>query len=368
MAGRRVLITGISSPFAGQLAERLRTDDGVEHVIGIDRHEPAHDLTDVEFVRAELAHPVLADLVESDGIDTIAHLGLVDSAVEAGGRSRMKDINVIGTMHLLGAAQKAPRVRRVVVRSATAVYGSGPNDPALFREDDAFEAAPGGAHGRDAIEVNLDARTYGRDAAEVERYARNLGRQRGDVAVTILRFAELLGPTVESPVTRVFALPVVPTLLGCDPRLQFCHEHDAADVAHRAAVEDHPGVYNVAGPGVVYLSQALRIAGKLTAPVPLPVASGLADFSQRAARAGLSADLLALLRYGRAVDIDRLRTAFGYTPAYSTREALRDFVASGRAGAGADHATLRRLEKRIGRLLTGGTAPPSPTATSPQTR
>ena len=36
----------------------------------------------------------------------------------------MKEMNVIGTMQLLAACQKAPSVRRVVLKSTTAVYGS----------------------------------------------------------------------------------------------------------------------------------------------------------------------------------------------------------------------------------------------------
>ena len=36
----------------------------------------------------------------------------------------MKEINVIGTMQLLAACQKAPAVRKLVVKSTTAIYGS----------------------------------------------------------------------------------------------------------------------------------------------------------------------------------------------------------------------------------------------------
>ena len=61
-------------------------------------------------------------------------------------------------------------------------------------------------------------------------------------------------------------------MLGFDPRLQFCHEDDATEVLLRAATESHPGVYNVAGDGVVYLSQCIRLSGRIPVSLPTPVA------------------------------------------------------------------------------------------------
>ena len=100
----------------------------------------------------------------------------------------MKEINVIGTMQLLAACQKAPSVRKLVVKSSTAVYGSSPRDPAMFTED---------------LEPNALARSgYAKDSVEVEGYVRGFARRRPDVAVTTLRFANFVGPKVRTPLTR----------------------------------------------------------------------------------------------------------------------------------------------------------------------
>ncbi len=89
----------------------------------------------------------------------------------------MKEINVIGTMQLLAACQKAPSVRRLVVKSSTSVYGCSPRDPALFTED---------------MEPRRHRRSgYAKDAVEVEGYVRGFARRRPDVAVTTLRCREL---------------------------------------------------------------------------------------------------------------------------------------------------------------------------------
>ncbi|HVM00021.1 MAG TPA: NAD-dependent epimerase/dehydratase family protein [Egibacteraceae bacterium] len=333
---RRVLITGIAGVLASRLATRLAADDGVGYVAGVDLREPPEDLDGVEFIRADLRSPLVAKVVESTQVDTIVHLHVVATPRAAGGRARMKEHNIIGTMQLLGAAQRAPALRKVVVTSTTAVYGSSPNDPALFKES----AAPDTGH----------PDGYGKDAVEVESYARAFGRRREDVTLTILRFAELVGPRVDTPLTRYLALPVVPTVLGYDPRLQLCHEDDAVAVLERAVHGDHHGTTNVAGSGIVYLSQAVRIAGRVPVPVTMPFAHGIASVVRRA-QVDLGPEQLPLLMYGRVGDITRLRERFGYAPAYTTREALVDFLTRREVAPVLDPGRVARVERRLHALL-----------------
>ena len=93
----------------------------------------------------------------------------------------------------------------------------------------------------------------------------------------MLRFANFMGPGVDSPLTRYFTQPVLPTVLGFDPRLQFVHEDDAVEVLRRMAEEDHPGTFNVAGDGVLLLSQCARRAGRPSLPLPSPAVQLLGD-------------------------------------------------------------------------------------------
>lgn len=359
--GRRVLITGIANPVSCRLASRLEADEGVEYVAGVDLVEPEAPLERTEFIRADLRSPLVAKVIESTRVDTLVHLGITTTPGQVGGRSRMKELNVIGSMQLLAAAQKAPRLRNVVVRSTTAVYGSHYRNPSLINEDVATDAPPRSG--------------YAKDATEVETYARRLSRRRPDLTMTILRLANTVGPTVDTPLTKYFALPVVPTVLGYDPRLQLLHEDDAVGALERAAVDPHPGIYNVAGPGVIYLSQAIRIAGKVAVPLARPLMPWLAGMLRQSGRVDFAADQLGFLLYGRVGDITRLRERFGYEPRYSTREALEAFLeAQGieraidpEAVATAEHellGALRRLGPAGGavaaeRANRPGTADPS---------
>jgi UDP-glucose 4-epimerase len=224
----------------------------------------------------------------------------------------MKEINVIGTMQLLAACQKAPSVTRLVVKSTTMVYGCSPRDPAVFAEDMEPKAIPRSG--------------FAKDSVEVESYVRGFARRRPDVDVTVFRFASFIGPEIHTAFTAYFSLPVLPTVLGFDARLQFVHEDDAVEVLRRATVGDHSGTYNVSGDGVLLLSQAARRAGRPVIPVPSPAVSVVGSLIRRAGVVDFSPEQVRYLTYGRAVDSTKLRERFGYTPRYSTADAFDDFL------------------------------------------
>ena len=61
---------------------------------------------------------------------------------------------------------------------------------------------------------------------------------------------------------------MIPTVLGFDPRLQFLHESDLLEVLRHAALGDVSGTFNVAGDGILMLSQAIRRIGRTSLPLP----------------------------------------------------------------------------------------------------
>ena len=105
--GRVVLVTGVCRDLGGRFARRLADDPAVDRVIGVDVVPPRHDLGDVRFVRADIRNPVIAKVIAAEDVDTVVHLSVIATPSGAGGRTSMKEINVIGTMQLLAACQKA---------------------------------------------------------------------------------------------------------------------------------------------------------------------------------------------------------------------------------------------------------------------
>jgi UDP-glucose 4-epimerase len=335
--GRVVLVTGVARYLGEHLVRRLGDEPDVDRVIGVDVVSPRSDLGRAEVVRADIRNPIIAKVIAAAEVDTVVHMSVITSPPRVGGRSSMKEINVIGTMQLLAACQKAPSVQRLVVKSSTTVYGSSPNDPAMYSE---------------GMEPTVTPRSgYAKDAVEVESYVRGFARRRPDVDVTVLRFANFIGPRIQTPFTSYFSMPVVPTVLGYDARLQFVHEDDGLEVLRLATIGDRKGTYNVSGEGVLLLSQAVRRAGRPTLAVPGPAVSLVGNLIRRAGITDFSPEQVRYLTHGRAVDCTLLREQFGYPPRYTTVEAFDDFVrAQGRGPVSPERvaAVERQLAGALG--------------------
>ena len=107
MAVRRVLITGVSRFLGLRLARELDKDDGIDAIVGVDLDEPPLPMDRVEFIRADIRSPLIARVIEAVDPDAIVHTNIASSPGLLGGRSQMKENNVIGTMQLLAAAQRS---------------------------------------------------------------------------------------------------------------------------------------------------------------------------------------------------------------------------------------------------------------------
>ncbi|MFC0007266.1 NAD-dependent epimerase/dehydratase family protein [Micromonospora siamensis] len=330
-----VVVTGVGRYLGAHVAARLATDPRIERVIGVDPTTPGPEVTDlldrVERVRLDLDS--LGGLLADLEVDAVVHLALVSAPdPQHGGRSAMKDQNVIGTMQLLAACQRAPRLRKLVVRSSTAAYGASFRDPAVFTEETEPREVPRGG--------------FGRDILDIEGYVRGFRRRRPDVTATVLRFAPFIGSTADTTLTRYFSQPLVPTVFGRDPRLQFVHFDDALEVLHRSIVEDHPGTYNVAGPGVLSLSQAIRRAGRVAVPVLEPGLSGAAALARNLGFGRYGLDQVDLFVHGRVVDTGRLEREYGFTPR-STAAAFDDFIRAHHGGSLVTRGQLAAAEQLV---------------------
>jgi UDP-glucose 4-epimerase len=316
MPPKIILVTGVSRFLGCHLASRLATDPSIERVLGVDTEPPPRELLRrmgrAAFVRADIRNPLIAKVIKGAGVDTVVHASLSATPGRSGGRSSMMEMNVIGTMQLLAACQQAESVRKLVVKSTTAVYGASARDPALFTE----ELAP----------KSLPSSGYAKDAVETEGYVRGFARRRPDVTVTALRFTNFIGPRIDTVMTRYFSLPVVPTVLGYDARVQLLHEQDALAVLERAVREDLPGVFNAGGEEVLLLSQAIRRAGRVALPMPAVAVGAASRLFRGAGLVDFSPEQMRFLNFGRVVDTTRLRTEFGFTPRWTTVRAFDDFV------------------------------------------
>jgi UDP-glucose 4-epimerase len=306
MTTRRVLITGLSTYWGGRLAQALEQVPEIEAIIGVDNEDPTLELERTEFVRVTNQHSLLRRIVDAAEIDTVVDSRLVVDSTKTSSRKAHEN-NVIGTMNLLAACSgPSSTVRKFVFKSSAHYYGAEQDDPAFFTESMGRPHPP-----RAPIE---------RDIVEAEATVADFAEKNPDVSVAILRFANVLGPTIQNAHTRLFGLPVVPIILGFDPRYQFVHEDDVVTALEHAVAEDIRGICNVAADGVLALSEVIGLLGKTYAPVIPPWGTGLAAAAIRRLGVKIPPEMLQQMRFGRGLDNRKLK-ATGYRYRYTTREA-----------------------------------------------
>jgi UDP-glucose 4-epimerase len=306
-SSRRILVTGLSTYWGGRLAQALESFEQIEAIIGVDSAAPTRELERTEFVKVTNRHSLLERIVRAAEIDTVIDTRLVVNSLMAPPRLAHEN-NVIGTMNILAAcAGSDSPVRKFVFKSSTHYYGCEQDDPAFFTEEMPRSHSP-----RTGLE---------RDIVEAEQTVGEFAERNPDVTVTVLRCANVLGPDVDTAFTRMFGLPLVPMMLGFDPRLQFVHEDDVVHALEHAAFRLTPGIYNVAADGVLALSEVIGLLGKRPLPVLPPWGTGLVTGPLRQLGLRIPDEVLNQLRFGRGTD-NRLFKATGFRYGYTTRETV----------------------------------------------
>jgi len=311
---QNVLVTGVAKYWGARVAAGLAIEPRY-HIIGLDLEQPTEEIKGLDFVQADIRNPLLPELLASEGVDTVCHLAFVETARPSKVAFGM---NVMGTAKLLSACAEAG-VRKVVVKSSTAVYGARPSNSAFLAEDHALR----GSQRTGTI----------RDLVEIEKFCKSFRHQEPDVLLTILRFPSIVGPKVDTPMTRFLREPAAPTLLGFDPLMQLIHEDDVVAALIHAVANDVAGVFNVAAEDVLPLNRIRGLAGKLPVSIFHPLAywgTGLLG------RAGLRFDRYApieldYLRYPWVADLARMHHELGFVPRHTAEESVHEFAERHRA-------------------------------------
>lgn len=242
------------------------------------------------------------------GADVVVHVAAsTDLAADLRLSARQRrERSLLRAQTLLTAAATAGASQLVAVSSAE-VYGAS-NDNPLPLDDDAPLRAP------------ADSGPVG-DLMEVEQLLSVAGRVHPGLAVTVLRPAALVGPAVDTVITRHFEAPRLLTVRGSSPAWQFCHVDDLGSAVAVAATHHLAGPLSVGCDGWLSQAEVEQISGMRRVELSEPAALGAAERLHRVGVLPASASELAYTLHPWAVSSGRLR-AEGWWPAYDNATCL----------------------------------------------
>ena len=334
----RIALTGTASFLGARLLRRLVEDRGPDGVVAMDIAHPPPGLSVVRFRELDLTEPVsdqkVLDVLREEEVDTIVHLAFFTNPQRD--RTYAHELESIGTLNLFAGAAAAG-VKRVVMRSFTAVYGARGENPSFLTEDR-------------PLQPNLSL-AWARDKLEAEQHAASFARRYPGMSVAVLRLAPLFGPGVHNFYTSIFDKRVVPVLMGYDPLVQLLHPDDAL-----AAFELAPEEARRAAPSTSFRPARSRFRPPSTwptrfpcrcrtrSPTRCPRCSGSRVSPRRRGPSWTTSGILFV------ADGAKAQCELGFTARHSSREALRDYlqlsvpgaVASGGGGCTREHTAQGR--------------------------
>lgn len=307
-----IAITGTAGFLGSTLLKTLEADPRIHHLVALDKQPPPFKLkkgiwAKVDFTETGIDQK-LADIFEKNDCHTLVHAALLNRP--STNLEQVHEIQSVGTMHLLTAAAAA-KVNKLVLASTTEVYGAFPDNPNFLTEN---HPARGG-----------ELSAFLKDKVEVEEQFLKFGKDHPKNCVTLLRPATILGPTVNNFKTNFLQHPILPTVMGFDPLLQFVHEHDVMRAFLKVIAENHPGVFNIAAKGVLPLSRTIRILGKLPIPIPSFLLYSSTELLWYLNMGAVPGSHIHFLKYLCVADGTKSWHELKFEPVYTSLETLMSF-------------------------------------------
>lgn len=308
-----VLVTGAAG-YIGSLtvAALARRRDELSALVALDVKDADTRQDGVDYVTMSVTDDQLAEVIERHGIDAVVHLASVVRPPRHGGDDLAYQVDVLGTKNVLEACV-TQGVRRLIVTSSGAAYGYHPDSPPWLTESDPVRGNRSFA--------------YSWHKQLVEEMLADYREKHPELAQLVFRPGTVLGDTVSSPVTDLFEKPVVLGVRGFDSPFVFIWDDDVVECLLRGVFGEQTGIYNLAGDGALTPREIARELGKPYLPLPANAIALALAILQRVKKGGRGPEQVDFLRYRPVLSNRKLKSDFGYTPRYSSREAFQRYAA-----------------------------------------
>jgi UDP-glucose 4-epimerase len=309
-----VAVTGASGYIGTSLLHQLEEMEGSPKLVAIDNRPLAFPIHNIAAYRRDVTQPIDNALIEHQ-VSTLVHLAFITRR----GRNRreVNDIREANLKALKKVIESCVRagVKHVVYLSSHTVYGAHSDNPIPLTV-------------RAALRPQPDV-PYGYDKFLSEQALQEFAEHQGDTKVTILRSCMVLGPSAGNYATQSFFKRWLLEVENQNPPMQFVYEDDLARVLNIVIQRGIPGVFNVAGDGVVFYREMAEIIKSRMVSLPSFLAYPLLQltWNLRMQRDSTAASLN-LVRYPMVISTGTLKQATGYKFWHTSMDALTAYANS----------------------------------------
>jgi nucleoside-diphosphate-sugar epimerase len=349
----RVVVVGATGNVGTSVVRALEADESVTSIVGVARRLPGLKSGRTVWHRADV---VTGDLPQIfDGADVVVHLAWLFQPTR--NATVTWRANVLGSMRVFQAVADSG-VPALVYASSVGAYSPRPKDEPVD-ESWPTHGYPGAAYGREKayVERVLDVFENDNPGIRVVRMRPGFIFKREAATEQRRLFA---GPLLPRRLVKAGTIPFVPDIPGL--RLQVLHADDAAEAYRLAVVKPVSGAFNLAADPVLDPPALAELLGARTVPVSPGLARAAVAAGWHLRLVPAAPGLLELALQIPLMKVDRAREVLGWTPAYSSADAVRAMLEGMHDGAGMDTAPLApdSARGRLSELATGAGARSTP--------
>jgi UDP-glucose 4-epimerase len=325
--GVTVAVTGPTGEIGISAVTALEREPAVDAIIGMARRP--FDPSSRGWLKTTYQQGDILDREAVDALvaqaDVVIHLAFIIM----GSRDESARVNLQGTRNLFEATVAAERPRRLVYTSSVAAYGYHSDNPVPLTEDVAARGS--------------EEHYYSEQKAACEALLADITKD-SSLEVFVLRPCIVAGPQataladampwnqLPAPMRAVVkAVPILKPVVP-DPGypLQLVHHDDVATaIALAATAPAPPGVYNIAGDGVVSVADVARALGGRPVRVPSVAATAASAAIARVPRVPSMLEWLHTARTSMVMDTTKAKTQLGWRPLHTAAETLEALASGG---------------------------------------
>jgi UDP-glucose 4-epimerase len=312
----RIALTGANSFLTSLVLKRLAALSSIKEVHIFDIQPPTIVSTKFIFHRVDLtkdeASSNMASVILENKVTAFIHGALFSGPTR--NKSNHHEVESIGTFHVLNAVAEA-QIKRLIVHSATFVYGAHSKNPNFIHEN---------------YPLKMQGPHFVRTRVDVEIQIQDFINTYQNCCVTLLRFAPILGPNSTNIRARYFFAGIIPKVLGYDPLVQFIHEDDAVRAQITALSCNVSGIFNIVGRGVLPLSTGVHMSGKIPVPFISPLCRSFFAAGYASRIWDLPSDIVPFFQFICVGDAKKAGDLLGFVAKYSSRQALKSMIEANR--------------------------------------